>query len=526
VRALVCDRLELAGLEVLRGHGIEPELAVGIGPEELARVLGEFEAVLVRSRTRLTARMLEEPGRLKVIGRAGAGVDNIDVAAATKQGVVVMNTPGANALAAAEHTLALMLALCRHIVRADESTRHGGWEREAFVGDELHGQTLGLIGLGNVGTLVCERARCFKMKVLACDPYLSPEAVSRRGAEPVGLEELLRRADFISLHTPLTADTRNLIDGRALALMRPGVRVINCARGGLLDEAALAEAIRSGQVAGAALDVFASEPPTGSPLLDMEEVIVTPHLGASSRQAQEKVSRTICEQVAQYLLGGAVKGAVNLPPIAPEQMEALRPWLELAEKLGRFQAQTFGGGPEEVDIESAGELARLETAPLTSAVLRGLLAPVLAEHVTLVNAPLLARERGMRVRELTTEEAPDYSSLLTVTLRAGGESAQVAGTVFGRRDLRIVRIGALPTEATPEGHILFIRNFDRPGVVGNVGTTLASRQVNIAKMHLGRSGPGGIAVCLVQVDGDVPEEALAAVRALPDIISAQVVSLQ
>jgi D-3-phosphoglycerate dehydrogenase len=525
VRAIICDRLREEGLEIFRQRGIEPELATEISAIDLARVIGEFDAAIIRSRTRITAETLERPGQLKVIGRAGAGVDNIDIDAATKQGVVVMNTPGANALAAAEHTMALMLALCRHLVRADESTRRGGWERERFLGDELHNRVLGIIGLGNVGTLVCERARCFRMKVLAYDPFLAPEVASRRGAEPVSLEDLLRRADIITVHAPLTPDTRNMLDERAFSLVKEGARLINCARGGIVDEAALYAALRSGRVAGAALDVFAAEPPSPSPLLALEQVIVTPHLGASSRQAQVKVARAIAEQVALYLVEGVIRNAVNLPPISPQQIEELRPWLELAEKLGRFQAQTFTGGLEEIDIEYVGELARRDTAPLSGAVLKGLLAPILAEHVTLVNAPVLARERGIKVRELTSAEAPDYSSLLGVTLRGGGESASLAGSVFGRKELRVVRIGQLRTEATPEGNILFIRNYDRPGVVGNVGTTLAERRINIAKMHLGRSAVGGTAVCLVQVDGEVPEETLAAVRALPDIISAQVVSL-
>ncbi len=526
MRAIICDRLREEGLEVLRRFGVEPVPATDLGPGELADLIGGFEAAIVRSRTHLSADVLASPGRLRVIGRAGTGVDNIDLEAATRQGIVVMNTPGANALAAAEHTLAMMLALSRHLPRAHASTRAGGWERERFMGDELHRQVLGIIGLGNVGTLVCERARCFKMEVLAHDPFLAPEAVVKRGARPVGLEELLERSDYISLHTPLTPETRHLLDARALSRMKEGVRLINCARGGLVDEAALYEAIRAGRVAGAALDVFATEPPEGSPLLSLEQVVVTPHLGASSRQAQQKVATAIAEQVALYLTTGAIRHAVNLPPISPQQMEELRPWLLLAERLGSFQAQTFGGAPAEVEVECAGELARQDTAPLTSAVLKGLLSPVMAEHVTLVNAPLLARERGIRVVERTSEEAPDYSSLLSVRVRAAGAPpALVAGSVFGRRDLRLVRIGELPTEATPEGHILYVRNNDRPGVVGNVGTTLARHAINIAKMHLGRSAVGGTALCLVQVDGDIPPEALEAVRALPDIVSAQVVRL-
>jgi D-3-phosphoglycerate dehydrogenase len=419
-----------------------------------------------------------------------------------------------------------MLALCRHLVRSDASVRRGLWEREQFLGDELHNRTLGIIGLGNVGSLVCERARCFKMEVLAHDPFLPPEAVVRRGAQPAAFEELLGRSDFISLHTPLTAETRGLLDERAFSLMKPGARLINCARGGLVDEVALCRALSSGRLSGAALDVFATEPPTGSPLLEMKQVVLTPHLGASSRQAQVKVARSIAEQVALYLTTGAVRGAVNLPPISAQQMEVLRPWLALAERLGGYHGQTFGGAPEEVDIEYAGELSRLDTAPLTCAVLKGLLSPVLAEHVTLVNAPLLARERGIRVRELSSEEAPDYSSLLSVSLLGGGRTSRLSGSVFGKGELRLVRIGELRIEATPEGTILFIRNYDRPGVVGDVGRTLGERGINIAKMHLGRSGVGGTAVCLVQVDGEVSEAALAAIRALPSIISAQVVRFE
>jgi len=525
LRALICDKLRQEGLEVLRRHGVEPVLATEIGAEELAERIGGFEACVVRSRTRVTAQTLARPGKLRVIGRAGAGVDNIDTNAATRLGIVVMNTPGANSLAAAEHTLALMLALSRHVVRADASLRAGRWERERFMGEELYSRTLGLIGLGNVGTLVAERARCFKMEVLAYDPHLPEDMIVRRGAQPAQLDDLLARSDFISLHTPLTPETRHVLDRRAFSRMKEGVRIVNCARGGLIDEAALAAAIRAGRVAGAALDVFASEPPTGSPLLTMDEVVVTPHLGASSRQAQVKVARSIAEQVALYLTTGAVRGAVNLPAMSPQQMEELRPWLELAERLGSFQAQSFGAAPEEVDIEYAGELAALDRATLSAAVLKGLLAPVLAEQVTLVNAPLLARERGLKVRELTRAEAADYSSLLTVRLAAPGRLAALSGTVFDAREPRLVRIDELRIEASPEGHILYIRNLDRPGVVGNIGRTLGESRINIAKMHLGRSDVGGTAVCLVQVDGAVPGGVLAAVRDLPDIISAQVIVL-
>ncbi|MFH0809978.1 MAG: phosphoglycerate dehydrogenase [Pseudomonadota bacterium] len=525
LKAIICDKLREEGLEVLRGYGIEPVVATGADPGELAAMIGDFDAAIVRSRTRIGADTLQRPGNLKVIGRAGTGVDNIDIAAATRLGIVVMNAPGANSLAAAEHTLALMLALSRHVARADRLTRQGCWGRESFMGDELHNRVLGIIGMGNVGRLVCERARAFKMEILAYDPFLPPETTTRRGAQPVALDELLARSDYISVHTPLTSETRNLLDARALSMVKDGVRIINCARGGIIDESALHAAIVSGRVAGAALDVFNREPPTGNPLLDLEQVVVTPHLGASSRQAQIKVARAIAEQIAQYLIAGTVCNAVNLPPISAQQMEDLGPWLVLAEKLGSFQAQTFPGAIAEVEIEYAGELAAQDTAPLGCAVLKGLLSPFLAQHVTLVNAPVLAKERGIRVLELTSAEAPDYSSLLSVRLGAAGYSTAVAGSVFGRKELRIVRIGELRTEATPTGNILFIRNYDRPGVVGGVGTTLAQYKINIAKMHLGRSDMGGIAVCLVQVDGEVPEAALAAVQGLPEVISAQVVRL-
>jgi D-3-phosphoglycerate dehydrogenase len=463
---------------------------------------------------------------LRVIGRAGIGVDNIDVEEATKRGIVVMNTPGGNNIAAAEHTLSLLLALARYVPQATASLKAGKWERERFTGTEVCNKVLGIIGLGNIGALVAERAQGLKMKVLAFDPFITPEVAARLKVELVSLDELCRQADFITVHTPLTQETRGLIGPEAIAKMKRGVRIINCARGGVVDEEGLAWAIQEGHVAGAALDVFVEEPPPKNhPLLQLDQVICTPHLGAATGEARVSVATAIAEQVVNFLTRGVIQNAVNVPSLTPEVLAVLQPYLLLAGKLGSFQAQMVAEAPLEVHIEYSGEVVEYEVSQVTAAVLRGLLSPFLEPTVNYVNAPLIARERGVKVVESRSSRPGDFlNSVLVRVVRATGETL-VEGAVFGNKTVRLVRINDFYLEAVPEGYILMLHNRDVPGVVGAVGTLLGQRNINIAGLELGRERVGGMAVSLVHVDGLIPSEVLTELRTLPHIVSAQLIRL-
>ncbi|GIW42076.1 MAG: D-3-phosphoglycerate dehydrogenase [Candidatus Binatia bacterium] len=527
-RVLVSDRLAPQGLEILRSHPeIEVDEVEGLGPKELAERIEPYHALVVRSGTKVTAEVLERARSLRVIGRAGIGVDNIDVAAATSRGIVVMNTPGGNNVTTAEHALALLLASARSIPQAVASLKAGRWERGRFVGTEVCNKVLGIVGLGNIGKLVAERAQGLKMRVVAYDPYTPPETAARLGVHLCELDELLATADFISIHTPLTEETRGLIGEEAFAKMKRGVRIVNCARGGIVDEDALARAIRSGVVAGAALDVFAQEPPPPDhPLLQLEQVIATPHLGAATDEAQVNVAVAVAKQIVEYLTEGVIQNAVNVPSISAELLEVLSPYLRLGEILGRFQAQLLQGAPREVTVEYAGEVAEYNVAPITLSVLFGFLSRIVESGtVNYVNAPHLARERGIEVREERTTQPKGYQNLVTVRVRTTRESHEVAGAIFGRNVARLVKIDGFYLEAVPEGHILLLHNRDVPGVVGAVGTILGRAQINIARLELGREQVGGMAISLVHVDEPVPESVLAEVRRLPQVVSARLISL-
>jgi D-3-phosphoglycerate dehydrogenase len=460
--------------------------------------------------------VIEAAGNLKVIGRAGIGVDNIDLAAATSHGVVVMNTPFGNAVTTAEHTIALILALARRVPAADRSTRAGKWEKSRFVGMELAGKVLGLIGCGNVGSVVADLAQGLKMRVIAYDPYVAPERARDLGVDKVDLEELLARADVISLHTPLTDGTRHLLDGRALARTRAGVRIVNCARGGLIDEAALYDAIRSGQVAGAALDVFAKEPARESPLFELDEVVVTPHLGASTAEAQAKVAVQIAEQIADYLTTGAVANALNMASVSAEEAPRLQPYLRLAAQLGSFAGQLTETGLRAATITYAGQVAGLNTQPLTAALLEGLLAPLLTS-VNMVNAPTIARERNIAVTTVHRDEVEGYQTLIRLAVETERGERTVAGTLVHEQRPRVVEVNGIETEAQLGPHMLYVRNEDKPGMIGALGKTLGDAGVNIATFHLGRMSPGGEAVALIEVDQPIPEPLREAICALPHI---------
>ena len=520
-RVLIADDLSPAAVAVLEDRGILVDVRTGLGEGELCAVVGDYDGLAVRSATKVTARVLDAAGNLKVIGRAGIGVDNIDLAAATGRGVVVMNTPFGNSVTTAEHALALMLALARRVPAADRSTRAGKWEKSRFVGTELAGKVLGLIGCGNIGAIVADRAQGLKMRVIVYDPYLAPERALDLGVERVSFDDLLARADLISLHAPLTESTRNMLDRAALARTKPGVRIVNCARGGLIDEAALYDAIQSGHVAGAALDVFAEEPARSSPLFELDEVVVTPHLGASTAEAQEKVAVQIAEQIADYLTTGAVVNALNLPSISAEEAPRLRPYLTLAQQLGSFAGQLTETGLRAVTVTYAGQVAHLNTQPLTAALLQGLLAPWLAS-VNAVNAPVVARARNIAVTTVHREQAEGYQTLIRLAVETERGERTVAGTLFHEERPRVIEVNGIETEAQLGPHMLYVRNEDKPGIIGALGKTLGDAGINIATFHLGRSRPGGEAIALVLIDQPLSEGLSMAICALPHVTQCKV----
>lgn len=527
-KVLIADKLAKQGLEILQAApGIEIEEAIGLKPAELAARVGPFHGLIIRSGSTVTAEVIAAADNLKVIGRAGIGVDNIDVEAATKRGVVVMNTPAGNNVTTAEHTVSMLLSLARLIPQATASTKAGKWEKSKFTGSEVFNKTLGIVGIGNIGSLVAERAIGLKMRVVAYDPFLSKEAAQRLGVELVSLDELYARADFVSVHTPLTNETRGLIGTEAFAKMKKGVRIVNCARGGIVDEEALAAAIEAGKVAGAALDVFAKEPVAADhPLLKLDQVICTPHLGAATEEAQINVAVAIAQQVVNYLGNGVIQDAVNVPSISPEQLQVLGPYLTLCEKLGSLQGQMLTEAPREVTIEYAGEVASHDVKSLTLGVLRGLLNRVLdAGGVNYVNAPAIARDRGISVVESKTTHPSGFSNLITVSATTTSGQNIVAGAIFGQRVARLVRINGFFLDADPQGYILMLHNRDVPGVVGTIGTLLGQAGVNIARLELGRTEIGGMAVSLFHVDDAIPDEVLAHLRTQPNIVSAQLIQL-
>ena len=517
-RVLVSDKLADEGLQVLEAApAIELDHRPGIDPDELARILPEYDGLIIRSGTKVTADLLAGAERLRVIGRAGIGVDNVDLVAATERGIIVMNTPEGNAITTAEHAIALITSLARRIPQATASMKAGAWEKTRFSGKELFGQVLGVIGLGNIGSIVADRGRGLRMHVIAFDPIVSEERAQRLGVELVSLEELLARADLISVHVPLTKDTRGLIGRDEFARMKDGVLLVNAARGGIVDEAALLAALESGKVAGAALDVFEQEPPPADhPLLQRDDVIATPHLGAATAQAQLNVAIAVAEQVRDYLTLDIVRNAVNLPPVSAEELERLRPFITLGEKLGLFQGQTCTA-IEEIDVECAGEVAELNVTPITLAVVKGLLAPWVGERVNFVNAPILAQQRGIRVVESKAAGHEDYRSLITVRVKSASCEQLVAGTIFGKVQPRIVRVDNFRLEAVPEGPSLLIRNADSPGVVGLVGTMLGAAGVNISRMQLGLQLDGTRALQLLNVDPAPGPDVVAQLSEIPAV---------
>ncbi|HLG13639.1 MAG TPA: phosphoglycerate dehydrogenase [Blastocatellia bacterium] len=526
MRILVCDGLEKTGVDTLTSAaGITVDERPSLSSSELASIIGDYDGLIIRSKTRVTVDIIHRARSLRVIGRAGTGVDNIDVEAATRRGIVVMNAAAGNTVTTAEHTMALLLSLARQIPEAVASTRAGRWEKNRFVGVELMGKTLGIVGLGRIGSAVAERARAFGMSIIGYDPYFTREAARELEIETVTLDELFARADFITLHTPLTDETRGMIGATAIERMKPGVRIINCARGGLVDEAALAEAIKSNKVDGAALDVFEQEPtPADNPLLALDRVLVTPHLGASTQEAQLGVATMIAEQVLDYLKRGMVRGAVNMPAVSAELLAAIGPYITLAEKIGLFQGQVFGHDLREVAIEYSGEVTEHDVKPITQAVLAGLLGPVI-ERVNMVNAGVVAEERGIKVTESLSRRARDFASMISVRAVTGEHESELAGALFGRRDARIVRINGFNLEAIPKGHMLFLFNRDVPGVLGRIATFIGDQNVNIGRLYLGRKKVGESALALIQIDQAMTDDGLRGLASLPDVISVRQVKL-
>ncbi|MBI5827035.1 MAG: phosphoglycerate dehydrogenase [Deltaproteobacteria bacterium] len=502
MKILISDSMSGKAVEILKNTpGIECDVITGLKPDELKARIKDYHGLVVRSATKVTADILEAAENLKVIGRAGTGVDNIDTVAATKKGVVVMNTPGGNTVTTAEHAVAMLLSLSRKIPQATASMKRGEWEKKKFEGTEVTGKTLGVLGVGNIGGVVVSRALGLKMNVIAYDPFISAEAADKLGVTLVSMDELFKRSDFISIHVPLTNETKNILNEEAFKKMKKGVKIINCARGGIVDERALAEAIKAKIVSGAALDVFEKEPtPADNPLLTLEEVILTPHLGASTHEAQENVAVAIAGQIADYLTTGTIRNAVNVPSVPAELLAALNPYISLGEKLGSFQGQILKGGIEEVTVEYSGDVVNYDVAPITIACLKGLLDKVMDTYVNFVNAPFVAKERGIRVVEMKSSRPTDFTSSITIKVKTRDEENIVEGALFGKKEPRIVRIDKFFLDAVPEGYLLLLHNEDKPGVIGNVGTLLGANGVNIARLHLGRQSVGREAVSVWSVD--------------------------
>ncbi len=513
-RVLIADKLSPAALAIFKERGVDADAKPGLSKDELLKIIGDYDGLAIRSATKVTAEVLRAAKKMKVIGRAGIGVDNVDIPAATAAGIIVMNTPFGNSITTAEHAIALMMALARDIPAANASTHAGKWEKNRFLGVELSGKTLGLIGCGNIGSIVADRAKGLKMRVAAYDPYLSPERAADLGLEKLELDELFARADFISLHTPLTAETKNIISAASIAKMKKGARLINCARGGLVDEAAVKAALDSGQLAGAAFDVFVEEPANANPLFGNERVVATPHLGASTTEAQENVALQVAEQISDYLLSGAVTNALNMPSISGAEAQKVRPWIQLAEKLGAFAGQLTDTSILAVEIVYEGSAAALNTRALTQAALCGLLKPALSE-VNMVNAPLIAKERGIRISEVRRDQEGAYEGYIKLSITTPDMIRGVAGTVFSDGRPRLIQVKNIDMEAEIAPHMLYVTNEDKPGFIGRFGMLLGEAGVNIANFNLGRSAPGADAIALVQVDEPVPDAVLDQIRKLP-----------
>jgi len=525
IKVLVSDSISQKGVDILKKAGLKVDVKTGMTPEELKKEIGKYDALVVRSATKVTADIIEHAKNLKVIGRAGSGLDNVDKIAATKKGIVVMNTPGGNTVTTAEHTMSLLFSMARQTPQATASMKQGKWEKKKFMGVELHGKTLGIIGLGNIGAHVAKIALGMGMKVITYDPFLSEEKAKALGVTILGLDEVIRTSDFITIHVPMTNETRNMINAGSIGMMKKGVMLINASRGGIVDEKALYDALKSGKVAAAALDVFEKEPPGESPLLGLDNFICTPHLGASTQDAQENVAIAVSHQIVDYLLYGTIRNAVNFPSVSADALPLMQPYIDLAERMGSFLSQIFDGGIEAITIEYRGEVAGLCLEPITVAALKGILTPILEETVNFINAPLIAKERGITVKEITTGEAGDYHNMIIIKIKAGSKESMAAGVLYGKKEPRIIMIDNFPVEVVPEGEMLMLSNNDKPGVIGGIGTALARHDINIARMQFGREKRGGMSISVVSVDTPVSKEILAKIKKLPNVLSVKQIHL-
>ncbi len=516
MKVLVSDNLGDIGVRMFQeAEGIDVDVKTGLSPEELKGIIGDYDALVIRSATKVTEDILAAGHRLKVVGRAGIGLDNVDIPAASKRGIIVMNTPTGNVITTAEHAISMMLALSRNIPRGTATLKAGKWEKKKLQGREIFNKVLGVIGFGKIGSIVADRARGLKMQVIVHDPFVTPEQIAKAGFESVSLAELYQKSDYITVHVPKLKDTVGFINKAAFAQMKDGVMLINCARGGIVNEADLYEAMKSGKVAGAALDVFETEPPGASTLLELDNFVCTPHLGASTKEAQTNVAIAVAEQIIDYLKTGTIVNAVNVPSVTGELLEKLHPWLHLGDRMGCLMSQLIRGPVKEISIEYMGDFKGLDLSPVTTSVIQGLLTPMIKEGINSVNAPLIAKDRGIRVTETGSSDAEEYLSLVRVKAVTTEMDITVAGTVFGKNDPRIVRINNFRLEMIPQGHSALIHNQDKPGAIGSIGTVLGKYGVNIGRMQVGQEGDGERNIIFLRTDTSIPENVLEELRKLP-----------
>ena len=527
MKVLISDNLGQAGVDLFENEaGIDVDVKTGLSPEELKSIIPDYDALVIRSATKVTEDLLSSAKKLKVVGRAGIGLDNVDIPTATKKGVVVMNTPGGNVVTTAEHTIALMMSLTRNIPQGTTSLKEGRWDKKKLQGREIMDKTLGLIGFGKIGSVVADRARGLKMRVMVYDPVVSPENIEKKGYEAVSLDTLYETADYITVHVPKSKNTLGMINAEAFEKMKPGVMLINCARGGIVDETALKDALESGKVAGAALDVFETEPPPADhPLLAFDNVIATPHLGASTLEAQTNVAVAVAQQIIEYLKNNNIINAVNVPSIPGKLLEKLQPFLYLADRMGCMIAQFTSGQLKEVQVEYNGDFQGLDMSPVTTAFLKGLLDPMVPGEVNAVNAPMLAKEKGIKVSESSSAESYEFTNLISADVITTDETYRVAGTVFGKSDSRIVRINDFRIEIVPQGHLALIHNLDEPGAIGSIGNTLGENGINISRMQVGREANGENNIILIRTDSPVPDSVIDRVRALPKVKNIRIFEL-
>ncbi len=529
MKVLISDVLAEVGVEILEEAGLEVDVNTGLAPEELKKIIGNYDGLVIRSATKVTEDIIASADNLKIVGRAGIGLDNVDIPEASKHGIVVMNAPDGNATTAAEHAIAMMMSLTRNIPQATARLKEGGWDKKKFQGREVTGKTLGIIGIGRIGAIAADRAKGLRMKIMAFDPYMPQDVAEKMGIELVSLDELCTRADYFTVHVPLTKETANLVSDNEFKLMKSEAFFIDCARGGVVDEEALYRALKDGEIRGAALDVFASEPTSleGTPLLSLPNFICTPHLGASTSEAQVNVAVTICEQMADYLNNGTVANAVNVPSVSADVIAKVGPYADLAEKMGAIHMELADGGIEEVSIEFDGELADMITTPVSVAFLKGLFTPILKEAVNYVNAPMIAKERGIKVIEAKTSDSDAFTSLLRVKVKSENGENEICGTVFGKKEPRIVRINSFRLEAEPTGSMLFVSNDDVPGVIGDLGKTLGQQGVNISKMTVGQevSEDSSRNVILLNTDRLLDKKELNEIQSLDHITGARVLEV-